>query len=521
MDKLFKSLRIAVSTIIFLAFFSVFALNLPGYETIGKFLTSFQFLPALITFLTSFTLISLVSILIILSVTLIFGRVYCASFCPLGILQDIILYFTRKFSPSSNSKYQKSLNILKYSILTISGLVAIFGSLSLLNLIAPYSIFGRIIANIFKPGIVFVNNTVVNILTNNGIYSANFMDFHSTSVTLTLGTSLIFLFIIILTAVKGRKFCTAICPVGTILGLISNNSLFKISMDSDTCTECGLCEQGCRTSCIDVENKYIDNSRCTLCFDCLNTCPVNAINYNKLSQKSIDKATEVSPDSNKTRRSFIGGVISFLSLTLPLNAKDAGVEPEPAIPPGGNNLDSFLNKCTGCHLCVNACPANVIKPSLTEFGLQGFFQPVMDYNHSYCEYECTICTEVCPTDALSELDMKEKQLTRIGTATLYKDICVVYQNKEDCAACAELCPTHAVYTVEKENLRYPEMDIQYCIGCGACQFACPVEEKAIRVGGDEQHSKALPPFTGQDEEKTGKKQQSQSDTSEASQDFPF
>lgn len=72
-----------------------------------------------------------------------------------------------------------------------------------------------------------------------------------------------------------------------------------------------------------------------------------------------------------------------------------------------------------------------------------------------------------------------KKLTQIGEAELLKDICVVYVDDRNCGACGEVCPTHAIRFTEKETILYPEIDRQYCIGCGACQLACPTTPRSI------------------------------------------
>jgi Fe-S-cluster-containing hydrogenase component 2 len=113
----------------------------------------------------------------------------------------------------------------------------------------------------------------------------------------------------------------------------------------------------------------------------------------------------------------------------------------------------------------------------------------MDYETGFCEYDCNLCGRICPTGAILSLDIQTKQKTQIGRAHLIKERCVVYTKETACGACAEVCPTHAVHMVPYlPRLNQPETDQTLCIGCGNCQFACPViGTKAILVEGRADH----------------------------------
>jgi ferredoxin len=77
-------------------------------------------------------------------------------------------------------------------------------------------------------------------------------------------------------------------------------------------------------------------------------------------------------------------------------------------------------------------------------------QPVMDYHQSFCTYNCTICTEVCPTDALKPLLPEAKKLTQIGKVFSFR-LTVLSTEKTACGACSESCPTKAVFMIPYEG----------------------------------------------------------------------
>ena len=78
-----------------------------------------------------------------------------------------------------------------------------------------------------------------------------------------------------------------------------------------------------------------------------------------------------------------------------------------------------------------------------------------------------------------------------------KENCVVYNKETSCGSCAEHCPTQAVSMVPyKGMLTIPEVNDSICIGCGACEYACPVRPyRAIYVEGNTVHKLALRPVS--------------------------
>jgi ferredoxin len=158
----------------------------------------------------------------------------------------------------------------------------------------------------------------------------------------------------------------------------------------------------------------------------------------------------------------------------------------PIMPPGAQSSEHFRKHCTACHLCVAKCPSQCIKPSFLEYGISGMMQPLMRYKaHSFCNYDCTICSSVCPTGALKPLRTEEKRSLQIGRALFDRSHCMVIASQTDCGACAQHCPTQAVrMAAYKNNLRIPQVDTTQCVGCGGCEAVCPARPlKAIRIAG--------------------------------------
>ena len=157
----------------------------------------------------------------------------------------------------------------------------------------------------------------------------------------------------------------------------------------------------------------------------------------------------------------------------------------PLTPPGSESVKIFYQKCTGCQLCVAECPNNVLRPS---GNLEHLMQPEMSFEKGWCRPECTRCSELCPAGAIRKISREEKTEYHVGTARVNVDLCLEATGKSKCGKCAESCPTGAIAMVQQEAGRCPAITEQVCIGCGKCEYLCPVRPiSAITVNGRTQH----------------------------------
>jgi len=511
--NILKTIRIVLAILVFIPvflFFCDFADILPrSFFNLERI----QLVPALLSG-------SLLIVFALFLSTLIFGRIYCSVICPLGILQDIIAWFTRRGKKKNKKrrwyKYTKSYAILRYSLLGICVIFLILGITTPLLYLDPYSNFGRMGVNLFRP-VVMEGNNLVNLIAlkfnNYNFYHVTIYTITSLSLTIA---AIALLLVGVLAFLRGRLFCNSICPVGSLLGLISKFSLFRITLDHSKCTACGLCEKACKSQCISSKGKTVDNSRCVTCFNCLHRCKENGIAYRfaykkvKASDIQYNPETVYAPIKQKPVHPFYGmGRRSFLltsaamATTLPLIPAWAKSEEEidaskltPITPPGSKNLKHFKKHCTACHLCITHCPQQIIKPAGFKFGIEYALKPhLVFYEMAFCNYECTVCSEICPNGAIKKLTIEEKKVEQIGIAQLDIDRCVVFTDNTSCGACSEHCPTQAVKMEPyMDALTIPHVYPDLCIGCGGCESICPVRPiKAINVLANEEHKTAEKP----------------------------
>lgn len=461
-----------------------------------SFLAEIQLIPALL----ALNIVILASLVVL---TILFGRFYCSSICPMGIYQDIVAWLSKKFHRKKRYRYSKAKTLLRWSVLGSTTVAFIFGFTFLLGLLDPYGAYGRIATHLLRPAYLAGNNLLEVIFTSFGNFTFYKVSIYTLSL-FSLVTALITLLVIGYLAWRnGRTWCNTICPVGTTLGFLSKYAVFKIRFVDEKCNMCGLCAMKCKASCIDSKNKRVDYSRCVTCFNCIESCNRDAMKYTfarpnkKRGEGTMPAFTYLKEQKqvNESKRRFLSASLLTSLAAGKLIAQE--VFPEallprrefkrqtPIAPPGTPTFDHLREKCISCHLCVSKCPSHVIKPAFLEYGLGGMMQPKLYFDHGFCNYDCVICGEVCPTGAILPLTKEEKNHTQMGQVQLIIENCIVYYDETSCGACSEHCPTQAVRMVPyKDHLTIPEIRPEICVGCGGCEYVCPaIPYKAIYVEG--------------------------------------
>ena len=424
--------------------------------------------------------------MVILIPTLFLGRVFCGWICPFGTLNHLVANIRsgRKAGRQrlASNRY-KPWQTFKYYLLFAMLLAAFLGS-ALVGILDPIALAVRSLALSVLPSLTYGLNPVL------GFKQAYFRQ------GFLLGV--IFIAILVLNLRITRFWCRALCPLGALLGLASRWSILGLQKHPADCEDCNRCLLHWQGGDDPIPGVPWRKAECLLCMNCIGDCPESGIQFRFFPPRPSPRTIE-GPDL-KRRRAL--AALAAGAVTIPLLRANTGLSAEPherlIRPPGALDEKQYLARCVRCGECMKVCPNNALHPAFTEAGWEGIWTPVLVPRVGYCEPNCTLCGQVCPTGAIWEFTAKEKAWTgapearvrpiRLGTAFYDRGRCLPWAMATDCVVCEEWCPTSpkAVYlrpaevtdaTGNTRQVRQPYIDPEHCVGCGACEFACPVRDR--------------------------------------------
>lgn len=534
-----KIFRIIAATAIFIAALLSFLNFSMGWET--NHVLHIQFVPALLS-LAAGTLGVALPLIILLLLTLIFGRVYCSFLCPTGILQDIIGRLARPFtrrtrrtrtnphSPgagahntsagshstgatvgcstsagsstsacsstssgsstssssstnsgsSTSSGYHKPHSILRYIILIATGLLFALGLAWPLTLLDPYSLFGKIASQFFGSIEIFLNNALANIFPN----SIPYLKYTSIATVSFIYGTIALVTLILFSAAHGRLYCNTICPVGTLLGLIGSKSLFQIRIDSNACKHCNACAKNCKSNCIDIKGQKVDTERCVVCFNCLQHCKFNALHYSLRRPAASTSAGSTQPSATTA-----GSAPSATAAgSTPSGKIDKGLRTTLA-GLAGLGTAILAHKGTGSRFIPikeyreKHLPENL--RASQELGIMPPGAGRLEHFKQNCT-GCYACVAACPGDVIKPATYEYGPDGILLPTLKYNGHFCGYE----CNACSSACPSGALSPLTlKEKKRTAIGKAIYMAGkcivfqagtdCGACDEHCPT--KAITM----------------------------------------
>ncbi len=250
-----RTVRLILSIFFFLAAVAYLTVSPVAHNPAVRIVSAVQIVPSAIAS-------GMGAILVWLGITFLFGRVYCSSVCPIGTLQDFIIPLRRFIPAFAKPFHYRRANFMRYHILIAYCICVVVSAALVCMWIEPWEIM-RNICGVIAPTAANATWLTLGIGMGAGMASGILSG----------------LLIIVCALFTGRGFCTDVCPIGTALGSFHEYTVFHIEIDPDKCINCMKCEEICKSSCVKVIGRVVDNSRCVRCFDCLDVCPNDAIRF--------------------------------------------------------------------------------------------------------------------------------------------------------------------------------------------------------------------------------------------------
>jgi MauM/NapG family ferredoxin protein len=427
--------------------------------------------------------------------TLVFGRAWCGWLCPLGTVLDLLSLrrWRGKRRPPA-----EAWRAIKYGLLLTILIAALLGNLTLLIFDPLTLLFRTLTLSVWpaldqlisaaesslyrvtwlRPAVVAVDSWIrPTLLPAEPLYYRY-----------TVLYAAIFFGIILLNVWTARFWCRYLCPLGALLGGLSKVALFRREVGHD-CIQCLACTRACPTGTIDPQRGYAsDPGECTMCLECLAACPGNGVTF----PVHLSLAERRPYDPNRRQAlAALGLAVAGVGL-FRANSLAKQLHPRLLRPPGAQK-NEFLVQCIRCGECLRACPTGALQSAISEAGLEGLWTPLLMPRLGYCDYSCNACGQVCPVEAIPPLTLEQKRQQVIGLAYIDQSRCIAWADHRDCIVCEEMCPVPdkaiTLTPTELPNaagelvvVQLPAVDRSKCIGCGICEYKCPVGgEAAIRV----------------------------------------
>lgn len=445
-----------------------------------------------------------------LAVTILLGRVFCGWVCPLGTLHAIAGGIGRRRKPDAARDQWSPWQRTKYYLLAGFLAMAVFGG-HWVAVFDPLVLLYRTTTTALVPGAQWAIEEGAKKVYDADVGVGEYRAHQATEPVYTwlrdhvfyvqgqafLGTGLImglFVVTLALNRYRPRFWCRYLCPLGALLGVFSWRPLLRRRGRKEACNECGLCATPCHGAAAETFGGQWKPAECLGCLNCTPACPKESLGWTvQLPWRREPALSRVGISRRGAIAAAAGGLAALAFFRATPQARGKKYNPALIRPPGARPEREFLQRCTGCGLCMKVCRTGGLQPTLIEAGLEGIWTPRLVPLIGPCDHTCNLCGQVCPTEAIRPLSIEEKQQTKLGLAAFDTTRCIPYAYGRPCIICEEQCPIpdKAIYAIDTEvkgrdgqvtTIALPHVDPDKCIGCGVCENVCPLNDRpGVRV----------------------------------------
>lgn len=415
--------------------------------------------------------------------SLFLGRFFCGWLCPFGTILDLVTKRIRKSAAPllfhGSLKYWLLLPLLSASLfnLNLAGLLDPIAILLRGLTFFVHPLLGNSVRSSWR-GLYWLLGDQRDLIAPGYKLVADYLlPFREALYPLAFTSAALLGIIIFLERSGERTWCRHLCPLGTLLGIAARFSPL-VRIPAAPCSPCMKCAAACPSG---FDRELMQKEACFSCMSCVHACPTGKVRF------SFGFQAEATPFME--RRVFLGGLFSgFVGARL-LRFRDPARESRLLRPPGVRSEADFLKKCVRCGECMKVCLRSALYPAFSQAGIEGLYTPVLIPRLGYCEYNCSLCGQVCPTGAIPDLPVVEKKRQVIGKAVFDKNHCIPFARRIDCIVCEEHCPipqkairselvTMTGFDGVRRQVKAPYVVEDLCNGCGICEKVCPLEGKA-------------------------------------------
>jgi polyferredoxin len=236
---------------------------------------------------------------VILTVTILMGPVFCGWICPTGTIQEVVTILRRKLVPTRFRGTPLQMVLLG---IALTGFVTLTIWLSLEKhmfiedsslhwaaalIVLCYLVVLGVIDDVPTRSLRLVSVLAIVLTAVSHVAVTSPVHFAFTArddpasalSTLVIGAA---------SLVVARAWCRYLCPWGYLMGLLHRFSRLKIVRNESLCSNCDSCVTTCDVGAIDAQGVRADF--CQFCYSCVDNCSHSAFEVVDVWQQSAKKS---------------------------------------------------------------------------------------------------------------------------------------------------------------------------------------------------------------------------------------
>ena len=193
------------------------------------------------------------ALILLLSFTLLFGRVFCGYACSFGALGDAVYFLAgallrRLGIKRFRKKPPRQLRFVKYGVLLLLIILSAMGKQQFIHGVSPWNAFAQIVGGNIPPDSEYLVGCIL------------------------LGVILIGM------ASTPRFFCRFLCPMGALFSILPPALFVRLRKPKDAseknkaCGKCRLCSNQCPADLELAQQDAVTSGECFSCCRCVDAC---------------------------------------------------------------------------------------------------------------------------------------------------------------------------------------------------------------------------------------------------------